>query len=391
MAFLRDDCKRICQRCPGTVECRLFAFFMKTRHLIPALLALLFVACTNSPDSPPVKDVPPPSTPRGATTSTQPRTTPPLRPNQERSDRAAGTTTATTGQGATPPPFVPSAPGKRVARVSVPGNYVALTFDDGPSASLTPRVLDILKEYGASATFFVLGENAARNKSILARAASEGHEIASHTWGHVKLTGCSQEKICSEMERTSAVIAEATGRRPSLMRPPYGATNSSIVNLMADRFGMTSVLWDVDTRDWQHPGVDVVVRRAVGGARPGSIILVHDIHASTLAAVEGIVSGLQARGFRLVTVSQLIALGRRAAEEASSSAPSSASSSLPVAAEASPSSASSAGAPQSASRPVGTLVGGTGSSSIGTLPPAPPTQQQEETSGAWPVSEPISE
>lgn len=213
-------------------------------------------------------------------------------------------------------PFVPKAPGLRVSRVNVPGMYVALTFDDGPSPSLTPRVLDILNEYGAKGTFFVVGRNAALNGHILARAVAEGHEIGSHTWSHIKMTGSSREKILSEMERTGNAILSATGRTPKVMRPPYGAVNAGIVGLMHDRYGMSTILWDVDTRDWQHPGVNAVIQRAVGGARPGSIILLHDIHSSTLAAVEGVVAGLQARGFRLVTVSQLLALSRRAATAA---------------------------------------------------------------------------
>lgn len=218
---------------------------------------------------------------------------------------------------AIPADFVPAKPGRRVARVNVPGPYVALTFDDGPSPANTPKILDILREHGAHATFFVAGENAVNNKKILARAAAEGHEIASHTYSHIKLTSSSNEKIDREMTRTGAIIEEAIGRQPSLMRPPYGATNARIVDKMYNDYGLTSVLWDVDTRDWQHPGVGTVIQRAVGNARSGSIILVHDIHASTLAAVEGIVTGLQARGFKLVTVSQLIALGAGAATEPS--------------------------------------------------------------------------
>ena len=209
--------------------------------------------------------------------------------------------------------FRPVVPGRRVARVSVPGKYVALTFDDGPSASCTPKILDILHRHGVHATFFVLGENAVRNKGILARAAAEGHEIASHTWDHANLTKLSRAQIASEMDRTAAVVQEATGRMPALMRPPYGATNSSIVDYMMTRYGMPSVLWDVDTVDWKHPGVDVVINRAVQQARNGSIILLHDIHASTLQAVEGVVEGLLARGFKLVTVSQLLRIGRSAA------------------------------------------------------------------------------
>ncbi len=210
-------------------------------------------------------------------------------------------------------PFVPSAPGKRIARVSVPGPYVAVTFDDGPSALLTPQVLDIFNRHGARATFFVQGQNANRNRSLLARAAAEGHEIGSHTWSHINMKASSTARIMSELDRTADVIAEATGSRPKVMRPPYGSVNSQLVNMVYNRYGTPAILWDVDTNDWRKPGAETVVRRAVGNARPGSIILLHDIHASTIAAVEDIVTGLQARGFKLVTVSELIAMGRRAA------------------------------------------------------------------------------
>lgn len=215
-----------------------------------------------------------------------------------------------------PRPFVPQMPGRRVAQVSVPGPYVALTFDDGPSAANTPKVLDILKRHGAKATFFVVGQCAVRHKEILARAVAEGHEVAAHTWSHIKMTGSSDETIISEMDRTNAVITEATGHRPRLMRPPYGATNSHVMDLMMSRYGMASVMWSVDTQDWKHPGVGVVIDRSVNNARSGSIILLHDIHASTLAAVEGVVTGLQRRGFKLVTVSELIELGKNAARDA---------------------------------------------------------------------------
>ncbi len=210
-------------------------------------------------------------------------------------------------------PFVPSAPGKRIAQVSVPGSYVAVTFDDGPSATLTPQVLDIFKRHGARATFFVLGRNANRNRSILARAVSEGHEVGAHTWSHINMRASSEDTIKRELDRTNAVIEEASGQRVKVMRPPYGATNKQLVNMVYNRYGTPSILWDVDTNDWRKPGVQKVVNRAVGKAKPGSIILLHDIHPSTLEAVEDIVTGLQARGFKLVTVSELIAMGRQAA------------------------------------------------------------------------------
>ncbi len=210
-------------------------------------------------------------------------------------------------------PFVPSAPGKRISRVNVPGPYVAVTFDDGPHATLTPQVLDIFNRHGARATFFVLGRNANRHRSILARAVAEGHEIGAHSWTHLNMRASGTAKIKDEFDRTNAVIAEATGSAPKVMRPPYGSVNKPLINMVYNRYGTPAIMWDVDTNDWRKPGVQTVINRAVNKAKPGSIILLHDIHPSTVAAVEGIVTGLQARGFKLVTVSELIAMGRRAA------------------------------------------------------------------------------
>lgn len=210
-------------------------------------------------------------------------------------------------------PFVPKNPGLRISRVNVPERLVALTFDDGPHGKLTPRILDILARHGAKGTFFVLGQNANRFPGILQRAVAEGNEIGNHTWSHAKLTSCGREKLLSEMGRTRDAVIRATGKAPAVMRPPYGAINASTIQTIYSAYGTPAILWDVDTNDWRKPGVQTVINRAVNGARPGSIILVHDIHPSTADAIEGIVEGLQARGFRLVTVSELIAAGRRAA------------------------------------------------------------------------------
>lgn len=206
--------------------------------------------------------------------------------------------------------------GLRVARVPVSGMYVALTFDDGPSPATTPQALEILRRNGAHGTFFVTGANASRNKALLARMVAEGHEIGVHSWTHAQLTRCSAAKMEHEIADTAEVIRSATGQVPKLMRPPYGATNAALNKRMMADYGLRTILWDVDTLDWRHPGVQRVIDTAVGKARPGSIILVHDIHASTIAALEGIVQGLQARGFKLVTVSQLIALSSSGAEPA---------------------------------------------------------------------------
>ena len=213
--------------------------------------------------------------------------------------------------------------GKRVCHVPMKGKYVALTFDDGPHPSLTPKVLDILQRHGAKGTFFMLGQNADRYKSVVARAASEGHELGVHTWSHIKMNSSSRAKVDSEISRTQKVIAAASGISPRVMRPPYGATNKTLIDHMYNRYGMASILWDVDTLDWRKPGVEKVINTAVNKATPGSIILVHDIHASTVAALEGIVTGLKARGFQMVTVSELMQIGKReaAAEAAAAQEP----------------------------------------------------------------------
>lgn len=210
--------------------------------------------------------------------------------------------------------------GKRVCHVPMKGMYAALTFDDGPHAALTPKALDILRKHGARGTFFMLGSNANRYKSVVARAAAEGHEVGVHTWNHIKMNSSSRAKVDNEVTRTQNLLARTTGTYPRVMRPPYGATNKTLVDHMFNHYGMASVLWDVDTEDWRKPGVSKVINTAVTKAKPGSIILVHDIHATTLDALEGIVTGLQARGFKLVTVSELLALGKQEAEAAAAAA-----------------------------------------------------------------------
>jgi peptidoglycan-N-acetylglucosamine deacetylase len=173
----------------------------------------------------------------------------------------------------------------------------SLTFDDGPS-SLTPALLDVLDRERVGATFYVQGVSVARNPGAALRAVSSGHEVGNHTWAHPNLTELEDDEVRDEVRRTQAAIAGATGVRASSLRPPYGASDRRVRDLVALPF----VVWDVDTRDWQDPGVDVVVERAVSGATRGSVILMHDTHEDTIAAVPRIIDGLRARGFALVPV-----------------------------------------------------------------------------------------
>ncbi|WP_344371799.1 polysaccharide deacetylase family protein [Agromyces tropicus] len=174
----------------------------------------------------------------------------------------------------------------------------SITFDDGPT-SLTPTLLDTLDGTRAAATFFLQGASVQRNPGVAARAVAAGHEVANHTWGHPDLTKLKDDEVVDEVVRTQDAIESATGVRPTSIRPPYGASNRHVRDLIRLPF----VVWDVDTRDWQDPGVDAVVERAVGQAVPGSIILMHDTHSDTIEAVPSVIAGLRGRGFALATVS----------------------------------------------------------------------------------------
>lgn len=203
--------------------------------------------------------------------------------------------------------------------VHVDGPYIAMTFDDGPSATLTPKLLDLLAAHHIKATFFVIGENVAEHPDIVARAAREGHEIANHSWSHPNLAKMSDEGVRRQLWQTDEAIKSATGTRPTLLRPPYGSITEREKRWIHDEFGYQIVLWDVDPYDWKRPGPAVVRNRILQETRPGSIVLSHDIHPGTIEAMPSTFDALQAKGFKFVTVSELI---RAAAVEPSQTPPS---------------------------------------------------------------------
>ena len=192
--------------------------------------------------------------------------------------------------------------------VHVDGPYIAMTFDDGPSEKLTPKLLDLLAAHHIKATFFVIGENVAEHPEIVARAAREGHEIGNHTWSHPNLAKMSDEGVRREMRRTDDVIKEAIGTRPTLLRPAYGSLSSRQKRWIHDEFSYQIILWDVDPLDWKRPGSTVVCNRILKETRAGSIVLSHDIHPGTIEAMPATLSQLEAKGFKFVTVSELIAM-----------------------------------------------------------------------------------
>lgn len=196
-------------------------------------------------------------------------------------------------------PGRPAPRGPDCARVKC----VALTFDDGPAAS-TPRLLDLLHQRRARATFFLLGRQVQAHPAITRRIAREGHVIGNHTWDHRDLTRLSRPRIRAEIVRTNRIVRTLTGQRPRLLRPPYGARNAR-VDAVARFWGMRVTLWTVDPRDWADRNAAVVTRRVLAAVRPGSIVLMHDIHPTTVTAVGRIVRRLRQRGYHLVSVPQL--------------------------------------------------------------------------------------
>ena len=181
-----------------------------------------------------------------------------------------------------------------------------MTFDDGPSATLTPKLLDLLAAHHIKATFFVIGENVAEHPEIVARAAREGHEIANHSWSHPNFGKMSDESVRRQLQQTDDAIKNATGKRPTLMRPPYGSITAREKRWIHDEFGYDIILWDVDPYDWKRPGPAVVRARILKETRPGSIVLSHDIHPGTIEAMPSTFDELEAKGFKFVTVSELI-------------------------------------------------------------------------------------
>jgi peptidoglycan/xylan/chitin deacetylase (PgdA/CDA1 family) len=203
--------------------------------------------------------------------------------------------------------------------VHVDGRYIAMTFDDGPSATLTPKLLDLLAAHHIKATFFVIGENVAEHPQIVARAAGEGHEIGNHSWSHPNFGKMSDQGVRSQLQRTDDAIKNATGTRPTLLRPPYGSITAREKRWIHDEFGYRIILWDVDPLDWKRPGPAVVRSRILKETQPGSIVLSHDIHPGTIEAMPSTFDALEAKGFKFVTVSELIRMAKPKASHPSPS------------------------------------------------------------------------
>lgn len=211
--------------------------------------------------------------------------------------------------------------GEIVWEVPTEEKVIALTFDDGPDPVDTPAILELLRQYEAKATFFVIGQRVEKYPALAQREMEEGHEIANHTYSHRYMNKSKHavSQIEDEMIRTERSIVEATGRKPQLFRPPGGYYNEQVVSA-AKRAGYKVVLWSwhQDTEDWHTPGVGIIVGKVLKNARNGDIVLFHDYvegKSQTVEALKQILPELKSRGFRFITVSELLTHRKAAAVE----------------------------------------------------------------------------
>ncbi len=217
---------------------------------------------------------------------------------------------------ARPPPAPTSAERGQPLLANLPtttpeGNPVVyLTFDDGPNGAFTQQVLDLLAQYDARATFFVIGRQAAGGADVLRQTASAGNYIGNHTWDHVWLDKISKEEFIDQIQRTRNELLAVAGDLFTLdgdvlyVRPPYGAINGDDRQWMAE-LGYTPVLWDVDPQDWRRPGVETIANHVVSHVFPGAIVLMHDgggERTQSIAALEIILRELSAQGYRFYNI-----------------------------------------------------------------------------------------
>ena len=183
--------------------------------------------------------------------------------------------------------------------------YIALTFDDGPMPGSTNRILETLDQYDAKATFFMLGNNVQANPDLAKKVADNGHEIANHSITHADLNKVSAEQVRKEMIDSKKLIENITGKTPTLFRPPYGSKNDA-VHEIANETEQSIALWSIDTYDWQHLNPNATFEKVKANVKPGSIILMHDIHQESADALPRVMEFLDEEGYEFVTMTELL-------------------------------------------------------------------------------------
>ncbi|SHJ12061.1 Peptidoglycan/xylan/chitin deacetylase, PgdA/CDA1 family [Desulfofundulus thermosubterraneus DSM 16057] len=201
-----------------------------------------------------------------------------------------------------------------IRHVTTSEKLIALTFDDGPDPLYTARVLAVLDKYNARATFFVLGLHVRQYPHLVRREIAAGHEVGLHGYRHVFLTGQPLYATLRDLKRSEELVVQATGYRPVYFRPPFGFYNTAVLRAVMAR-GYRVVLWtpEMDPRDYTDPGAREIARRVITGAGNGDIVLLHDHggdRTQTVLALEEILRVLTARGYKFVTLTELLENGK---------------------------------------------------------------------------------
>jgi peptidoglycan-N-acetylglucosamine deacetylase len=192
---------------------------------------------------------------------------------------------------------------------------IALTFDDGPSSQYTPQILDILRDNGIRATFFVIGRNVQEHPEKVKREAVEGHVIGNHTWSHPFFAPLeSHQQLKDEINKTEQAVMEACSVRTRLFRPPHGWRSPWMIKEV-EGMGYDIVNWTVDPKDWKHPTAAVIVKRVEHAPHSSAIVLMHDGlelkedpgQSNTVTALKEIVADYKKKGYQFVTISELLA------------------------------------------------------------------------------------
>ncbi|GGB69333.1 polysaccharide deacetylase family protein [Fictibacillus barbaricus] len=184
---------------------------------------------------------------------------------------------------------------------------VALTFDDGPDRKITPGIIDILKKYQVRGSFFFVGEKVRQNQDVVKTAFQAGNLVLSHSFYHNDLSKQGKGEITNDLRMTNVAIEEVIGKSPALFRPPYGATNRHVITTSQEQ-GLKIVLWSIDTLDWSQKESHNISQNVLTNVRNGDIILFHsdEDKAETLRALPSIITGLQKKGFQVVTLDTLL-------------------------------------------------------------------------------------
>ncbi|HEU5368733.1 MAG TPA: polysaccharide deacetylase family protein [Ktedonobacterales bacterium] len=213
---------------------------------------------------------------------------------------------------ATPTPTPTPTPPPPLVYLAAHGNVnlreIALTFDDGPAQDYTEAVLGVLRHYHIPATFFMLGIWVQRYPDLARAVVADGDAIGDHTWNHLDLTQQTASQVRQQLTNTRSIIQKVTGVTSYLFRPPYEAFNRQVLDI-AHALTFSTILWNVDPRDWARPGVGAIVNNILTNTHNGSIILMHDgggDRSQTVAALSTIIGRLQKRGFTFVTIPQML-------------------------------------------------------------------------------------